>query len=126
MPDPQSAETLLCSFCRKPRSAVARLISSPGDGPRAYICDECVRVCESILDEDAARVTPPEVSTTEPAEQHPLLTHPLVSPFLGAVERWIRQESLGGDAAAEFAEMRRLAGVLAGTASRPDSKRPRQ
>jgi hypothetical protein len=30
---------------------VAKLISSPADGPRSYICDECVAVCNSILGE---------------------------------------------------------------------------
>jgi len=31
---------------------VAKLISSPSDYPRAYICDECVAVCNSILEDD--------------------------------------------------------------------------
>jgi ATP-dependent Clp protease ATP-binding subunit ClpX len=33
---------------------VAKLISSPSDYPRAYICDECVAVCNSILEDDRA------------------------------------------------------------------------
>jgi ATP-dependent Clp protease ATP-binding subunit ClpX len=45
-------ETLRCSFCHKPQDAVGKLISSPGDTPRAYICDECVSVCNQILEED--------------------------------------------------------------------------
>jgi ATP-dependent Clp protease ATP-binding subunit ClpX len=45
-------ETLHCSFCRKSQDAVAKLISSPSDYPRAYICDECVAVCNSILEDD--------------------------------------------------------------------------
>jgi ATP-dependent Clp protease ATP-binding subunit ClpX len=43
---------LHCSFCRKSQDAVAKLISSPSDYPRAYICDECVAVCNSILEDD--------------------------------------------------------------------------
>jgi ATP-dependent Clp protease ATP-binding subunit ClpX len=45
-------ETLRCSFCHKSQDAVAKLISSPSDYPRAYICDECVGVCNSILEDD--------------------------------------------------------------------------
>jgi ATP-dependent Clp protease ATP-binding subunit ClpX len=31
---------------------VGKLISSPSDYPRAYICDECIAVCNSILEDD--------------------------------------------------------------------------
>jgi ATP-dependent Clp protease ATP-binding subunit ClpX len=47
-------EMLRCSFCHKSQDAVAKLISSPSDYPRAYICDECVAVCNSILEDDRA------------------------------------------------------------------------
>ena len=47
-----SEEMLRCSFCHKSQDAVAKLISSPSDYPRAYICDECVQVCNSILEDD--------------------------------------------------------------------------
>ncbi|MDO5548744.1 MAG: ATP-dependent protease ATP-binding subunit ClpX [Eubacteriales bacterium] len=39
---------LHCSFCGKPASAVHKLIA----GPEVYICDECIQVCQSILDEE--------------------------------------------------------------------------
>src|SRR5579859_1332846 len=45
-------ETLRCSFCQKSQDAVAKLISSPSDYPRAYICDECIAVCNSIIEDD--------------------------------------------------------------------------
>jgi ATP-dependent Clp protease ATP-binding subunit ClpX len=48
----KSEENLRCSFCHKSQDAVAKLISSPSDYPRAYICDECVAVCNSILEDD--------------------------------------------------------------------------
>ena len=53
-------ETLRCSFCHKSQDAVAKLISSPSDYPRAYICDECVAVCNSILEDDRGETLPPE------------------------------------------------------------------
>src|SRR5271169_3844714 len=51
-------DTLRCSFCHKSQDAVAKLISSPSDYPRAYICDECVAVCNSILEDDRGEVQP--------------------------------------------------------------------
>jgi ATP-dependent Clp protease ATP-binding subunit ClpX len=51
-------ESLRCSFCHKSQDAVAKLISSPSDYPRAYICDECVAVCNSILEDDRTEITP--------------------------------------------------------------------
>ena len=37
-----------CSFCGKPQEAVHRLVAGPG----VYICDECVELCNEILDEE--------------------------------------------------------------------------
>src|SRR3954463_3530506 len=45
-------ESLRCSFCHKSQDVVGKLISSPSDYPRAYICDECIAVCNSILEDD--------------------------------------------------------------------------
>jgi ATP-dependent Clp protease ATP-binding subunit ClpX len=53
-----SDESLRCSFCHKSQDAVAKLISSPSDYPRAYICDECVGVCNSILEDDRSEILP--------------------------------------------------------------------
>jgi ATP-dependent Clp protease ATP-binding subunit ClpX len=53
-----SDESLRCSFCHKSQDAVAKLISSPSDYPRAYICDECVAVCNSILEDDRSETQP--------------------------------------------------------------------
>jgi ATP-dependent Clp protease ATP-binding subunit ClpX len=45
-------EPLRCSFCHKTQEQVEKLISSPSDYPRAYICNECVGVCQQILEEE--------------------------------------------------------------------------
>ena len=50
-------EALRCSFCHKSQEVVAKLISTPGDYPKAYICDECVAVCNSILEDDKPDAT---------------------------------------------------------------------
>ena len=56
-------ETLRCSFCQKAQDAVGKLISSPGEHPRAYICDECVAVCETL--EHGDRVRGDEAASSE-------------------------------------------------------------
>jgi ATP-dependent Clp protease ATP-binding subunit ClpX len=41
-------ESLRCSFCNKSQNDVRKLIA----GPTVFICDECVRVCNDIIDDD--------------------------------------------------------------------------
>ena len=56
-------ETLRCSFCHKTQEVVGKLISTPGDYPKAYICDECVAVCNSILEDDRRDQPGPNIFT---------------------------------------------------------------
>ncbi len=64
-----SDEILRCSFCQKTQDGVGKLISSPGEHPRAYICDECVAVCNTILEEEQAeRVPTAQAKLPRPAE----------------------------------------------------------
>jgi ATP-dependent Clp protease ATP-binding subunit ClpX len=66
---PGTEELLRCSFCQKAQDSVAKLISSPGEHARAYICDECVAVCNSILEEERAdRVPSSQAKLPRPAE----------------------------------------------------------
>lgn len=39
---------LRCSFCGKPQEQVQRLIA----GPNVFICDECIQLCQEIIDEE--------------------------------------------------------------------------
>ena len=41
-------DILRCSFCNKSQNDVRKLIA----GPTVFICDECVAVCQDIIDED--------------------------------------------------------------------------
>ncbi len=45
---PGSSEQLLCSFCGKSQRQVKKLIAGPG----VYICDECIDLCNEIIDEE--------------------------------------------------------------------------
>ena len=37
-----------CSFCGKSQDEVRRVIAGPG----VYICDECIELCQEIIDDD--------------------------------------------------------------------------
>ena len=55
---------LKCSFCGKSQEQVRKLIAGPG----VYICDECVDLCNEILDEellDSSTPAPPQVTRPE-------------------------------------------------------------
>ena len=45
--------TLRCSFCGKGQKEVKKLIAGPG----VYICDECIDLCNDIIDEEKDRET---------------------------------------------------------------------
>ncbi|MDR7234881.1 ATP-dependent Clp protease ATP-binding subunit ClpX [Agrococcus sp. BE272] len=46
----ESGDLLKCSFCGKSQKQVQQLIA----GPAVYICDECVELCNEIIEERAA------------------------------------------------------------------------
>jgi ClpX C4-type zinc finger len=46
--------TVSCSFCGKDDKTVRKMIAGPG----VYICDGCVGLCVTILDDDAAAPQP--------------------------------------------------------------------
>lgn len=49
-------ELLACSFCGKSQNDVRKLIAGPG----VYVCNECIDICNEIINDDAGEV---EVST---------------------------------------------------------------
>jgi ATP-dependent Clp protease ATP-binding subunit ClpX len=50
------ADTLLkCSFCGKSQKQVKKLIAGPG----VYICDECIELCNEIIEEELGEVALP-------------------------------------------------------------------
>ena len=61
----EGGELLKCSFCGKSQKQVKRLIAGPG----VYICDECIDLCNEIMEEEAT--SPEDFAFTElpkPAE----------------------------------------------------------
>ena len=61
----EGGELLKCSFCGKSQKQVKKLIAGPG----VYICDECIELCNEIMEEEFS--TTEEISFSElpkPAE----------------------------------------------------------
>ena len=50
-------EKLVCSFCGKPQDMVRKLVAGPG----VYICDECIELCNEIVDEEVREQDDDEV-----------------------------------------------------------------
>jgi len=55
-------ELVKCSFCGKAQKQVKNLIAGPG----VYICDECVELCNEIIEPSATRDGAPAALTTSP------------------------------------------------------------
>lgn len=55
----ESADLLKCSFCGKSQKQVQQLIAGPG----VYICDECVELCNEIIEERLAEAGSEEDDT---------------------------------------------------------------
>ena len=49
----ETSETLKCSFCGKSQKQVKKLIA----GPAVYICDECIDLCNEIIEEEVGEAT---------------------------------------------------------------------
>ena len=50
---------LKCSFCGKPQEQVKKLVAGPG----VYICDECIELCNEIIAEELAEISPSKESS---------------------------------------------------------------
>ena len=48
----ESTDLLKCSFCGKSQKQVRKLIAGPG----VYICDECIELCNEIIEEELSEV----------------------------------------------------------------------
>ena len=62
---PKSDDKLKCSFCGKTQDQVKKLIA----GPEVYICDECVELCNEILEEEFFEAKDKEASAETGKEE---------------------------------------------------------
>jgi ATP-dependent Clp protease ATP-binding subunit ClpX len=52
----ETSELLKCTFCGKSQKQVRKLIA----GPSVYICDECIELCNEIIEEELGTAVSPE------------------------------------------------------------------
>lgn len=67
--DERREKNVRCSFCQKTQNQVDKIIAGPG----VYICDECVELCQSIIEDDTLlsskkKKSKEEVKLPAPAE----------------------------------------------------------
>lgn len=62
-----------CSFCGKSQHEVRKLIA----GPSVYVCDECVSLCNDIINEESRNGKDKTATPTTPSEVVPRLPTPL-------------------------------------------------
>ncbi len=87
-----------CSFCHSSESEHGvKLISNPEEYPRAFICDLCVALCASMLEDDRE------------IDPQSFLKRGLASQLQLRIEQWITREASSQDASDELAQLRALA-----------------
>src|SRR3954454_21204454 len=57
-------ELLCCSFCGKSQNDVRKLIAGPG----VYVCNECIDICNEIINDDEQAVAPTRTNLPKPQE----------------------------------------------------------
>lgn len=87
----QSDNRLKCSFCGKSQDQVKKLIAGPG----VYICDECVDLCNEILDEELFE----GASGPQPAPQEAGLPKLLDVPKPKEIKTFLDQHIVGQNSA---------------------------
>ncbi|MDA1353993.1 MAG: ATP-dependent Clp protease ATP-binding subunit ClpX [bacterium] len=81
------SDQVVCSFCGKTQEMVTRLVAGPG----IYICDECIKVCYSVIEEDDKKKGEP----LKPQVAEEALTLPKPK----EIKKWLDQYIIGQDSA---------------------------
>ncbi|OUC12570.1 MAG: ATP-dependent protease ATP-binding subunit ClpX [Alkalinema sp. CACIAM 70d] len=101
MPPKNYDSHLKCSFCGKSQEQVRKLIAGPG----VYICDECVDLCNEILDEelfDSGSTPQPVPRRDQPAEKRRTRTSPITLgqiPKPREIKKYLDEHVVGQDEA---------------------------
>ncbi len=85
MPNNEDKKQLRCSFCGKPQEKVQRMIAGPG----VCICNECVELCQAVLDDE------PTVAQRRPVQEEIEITIPKP----GEIKHFLDEYVVGQDAA---------------------------
>src|SRR5215204_5886709 len=120
-------EQLLCSFCGKSQPQVKKLIAGPG----VYICDECIDLCNEIIDEDLT--SPPQLdleNLPRPRDIYAVLNDYVVSqeeakrPLSVAVYNHYKRVQMGRRRTTSSSRSRTSSCSVRPAAARRSSRRP--
>jgi ATP-dependent Clp protease ATP-binding subunit ClpX len=112
-----SNEQLLCSFCGKSQRQVKKLIAGPG----VYICDECIDLCNEIIDEELTTSPSFELEALpKPREINSILNEYVVGQEAAkralsvAVYNHYKRVQMAGEESAELTELQKSNILLLG------------
>jgi ATP-dependent Clp protease ATP-binding subunit ClpX len=112
-----SNEQLLCSFCGKSQRQVKKLIAGPG----VYICDECIDLCNEIIDEELTTAPSFELEALpKPREINSILNEYVVGQDAAkralsvAVYNHYKRVQMAGEEGAELTELQKSNILLLG------------
>ena len=112
-----SNEQLLCSFCGKSQRQVKKLIAGPG----VYICDECIDLCNEIIDEELTTAPSFELEALpKPVEINGILNEYVVGQDAAkralsvAVYNHYKRVQMAGEEAADETELQKSNILLLG------------
>ena len=103
----EKKDAVSCSFCGKNQSKVRKIISGPSG---IYICDECVDVCNDILDEDLEI----ETSLMMNDYHHPVFTVPTPQQLRAHLDEYVIDQGQAKKAltVAVYNHYKRISGVV--------------
>ncbi|GAA3244710.1 ClpX C4-type zinc finger protein [Nonomuraea helvata] len=68
---PDWKEKIRCSFCHKKSAEVTKMVAGPG----VHICDECIGLCNDILEGEKLSSTEPRLPMWESMTEEQILEH---------------------------------------------------
>ncbi|MFG1927843.1 ClpX C4-type zinc finger protein [Cryptosporangium sp. NPDC048952] len=78
---------IACSFCSKPSTEVEKIVAGPG----VYICNECVALAATVIEQSGETSTPPRVPIWESLSDEEMLSHiPRVGVHINYAETELR------------------------------------
>ena len=78
---------LRCSFCGKPHTEVERLVAGPG----VYICDGCVDLCKTVIEESRPATPVPRLPEWASLSDEEMLDHiPRIAATVDQVDESLR------------------------------------
>lgn len=83
----KTATVKLCSFCGKESTEVAKMVAGPG----VYICDACVGLCSTVIENETVQGSEAHVPPQTMTEEQILALIPRIAAVEDQVEQSLRE-----------------------------------